>query len=138
MFITTLVAAYLATAAPPPASLTFSIDQLKPAKGYVMIGLYAGKDAYDSERRLRSERVAVNAGRVDITLTGLAPGDYALKLFHDVNGNAALDTNMLGIPVEPVAFSNNAKGAMGPPSWAKAQFTLVAPASQQVIHFQSR
>lgn len=137
MFITLLLAGQIA-AAQPSASLHIVIDRLTPAKGYVMLGVYAGRGAYDHEHRLRSERIAITSGRAEVTLTGLLPGDYAIKMFHDVDGDGALDTNMLGIPTEPAAFSNNAKGAMGPPWWDKAMFKVTAPVTTQTIHFQGR
>ena len=43
---------------------------------------------------------------------------------HDVNDNQKLDTNWIGIPKEPVAISNNARGRLGPPKWKDAMFEL--------------
>jgi uncharacterized protein (DUF2141 family) len=42
----------------------------------------------------------------------LLEGEYAISLYHDVNGNNKLDTGLYGIPVEGYGFSNHAKGAM--------------------------
>ncbi len=123
---------------PELADLKIVVDNLKPAQGYLMIGVYAGKAAYDTEARVRSERVAVTAGQMDVVVAGLPAGDYGLKLFHDVNGNTRLDSNLLGIPTEPVAFSNNARGAFSPASWTDAHFTVSAPVTVQTIHFQPR
>jgi uncharacterized protein (DUF2141 family) len=43
---------------------------------------------------------------------------------HDRNGNGELDTNFVGIPKEPWAFSNNASGVLGPAKWQQAKFEL--------------
>jgi len=51
-------------------------------------------------------------------------GTYAVTVYHDVNDNQKLDTNWIGIPKEPVAISNNAKGRLGPPKWKDASFEL--------------
>lgn len=51
-------------------------------------------------------------------------GTYAVTVYHDVNDNQKLDTNWIGIPKEPVAISNNAKGRLGPPKWKDATFEL--------------
>ena len=53
------------------------------------------------------------------------PGDYALSVIHDENGNGRLDTR-LGIPREGFAFSNNPRIWFGPPSFTAARFTLSA------------
>ena len=44
--------------------------------------------------------------------------------FHDENGNGELDRNVLGIPTEGHAFSNDATGRMGPPAFADAAVTV--------------
>jgi uncharacterized protein (DUF2141 family) len=48
--------------------------------------------------------------------------DYAVTVFHDLNGNQQLDKNLLGIPKEPIGFSNDARPVMGPPSYLNARF----------------
>jgi uncharacterized protein (DUF2141 family) len=64
----------------------------------------------------------------------VVPGQYAIRLFHDVNGNGELDTNPFGIPIEPFAFSNNARGRFGPAGWADAVFTVNAGENVQTIN----
>jgi uncharacterized protein (DUF2141 family) len=49
-----------------------------------------------------------------VVLTNLDPGQYAIILFHDENGNGKLDRNALGVPTEPYGFSNNVRGFLGP------------------------
>ncbi len=51
-------------------------------------------------------------------------GDYALRMFRDINENGKLDTNALGIPSEPYTFSNNARSAFGPPDFNSAKFSV--------------
>ena len=65
--------------------------------------------------------------------TGLAPGRYAVKAFHDVNGDGKMAANPFGVPTEPYAFSNNAKGMMGPPKWTDAAFEVTAGQNTHVI-----
>jgi uncharacterized protein (DUF2141 family) len=55
----------------------------------------------------------------------LPPGRYAIKLYHDANGNGELDTNMMGLPTEAYGFSGEG-GSMGPPPFEKAAFEVVA------------
>ena len=61
---------------------------------------------------------------------GLKAGRYAVAMYHDVDGDESLDTNMLGIPREPYGFSNNAVGRFGPPSFDDA--AVVVPDEGQV------
>ena len=63
----------------------------------------------------------------------LPPGEYAISIYYDANGNGELDTNFIGIPKEPVALSNNAKAKFGPPKYKDAVFTLSAEGLTQRI-----
>ena len=57
---------------------------------------------------------------------GLPAGRYVVKSFADENGNAKLDTNLLGLPTERYGFSNDARGRMGPPGFDAAAVPLDA------------
>jgi uncharacterized protein (DUF2141 family) len=70
---------------------------------------------------------------VEITFAPLKPGTYAIKAFHDLNGDGKMNTNPFGIPTEPYAFSNDASGVMGPPGWTDAAFEVKAGANRQTI-----
>ena len=65
-----------------------------------------------------------------------APGTYAIKAYHDRNGNGRLDTGAFGAPVEPYGFSNDARGTFGPPPFTAATFTL--PAAGTTVRFSVR
>ena len=58
---------------------------------------------------------------------------YPSPVFHDVNGNGEMDTNLLGLPLEPWGVSNNAKSNFGPPSWEDIRFEIPAAGTQQTI-----
>ena len=45
----------------------------------------------------------------------------------DENNNGKLDKNLVGIPLEPYGFSNNARGFLGPPSFGDARFQVSGP-----------
>ncbi len=49
----------------------------------------------------------------------LAPGRYAVAVFHDVNGNGELDRIPPGVPTEPYGFSNGV-GRFAPPNFQRA------------------
>lgn len=66
------------------------------------------------------------AGDVVIDLRHLPDGSYAISAFLDTNANGELDRNLVGMPTEPYGFSNNARGAFGPPSFQSAMFALEA------------
>ena len=58
---------------------------------------------------------------VRLSIMDISPGDYALLVFQDRNGNDRLDRNLVGFPREPYALSNAPAGL---PSFAKAAFVV--------------
>lgn len=63
-------------------------------------------------------------GMVPIRVAGVVPGTYAVRAYHDENGNHRIDRNMLGIPVEGYGFGNDARPVLAPPSFADAAITV--------------
>lgn len=64
------------------------------------------------------------AGETVVTVDGVPPGAWAVLSYQDENDNGKLDRNVLGIPKEPYAFSRDARGRFGPPSFEDASFEL--------------
>ena len=51
-------------------------------------------------------------------------GQYAIKVFHDINSNDKLDRNWLGKPVEPWGVTNNVRPFLRAPSFKESLFTF--------------
>jgi uncharacterized protein (DUF2141 family) len=56
---------------------------------------------------------------VILTFRNVAPGDYALMVMHDLNGNDRFDFGTDGW-----AFSNSSLPMMGPPVFDERKFTV--------------
>ena len=120
-----LAAALSFAAQATAADLTVTIDGVRSADGYVMIALFDGEDAFKERKsEIAALRLRAREGQVSATLHGLPAGTYGFAVYHDENGNAELDANLLGIPTEGYTFSNNARGNFGPPGFADAKFAL--------------
>lgn len=117
-----------------PSSLTIDFHGLKSRRGVVMAALFDSRPTYDANARpIRSWTLPADGGDFSVTVAGLKPGDYAIKAFHDVDGNGRMNFSPIGYPLEPYAFSNNARGMFGPPSWRDAAFHVKAGANGQSI-----
>jgi uncharacterized protein (DUF2141 family) len=119
-----------AVAAQAASALTLNLD-CGSSEGRVMIQVFNSEDAYEG-RGAPVRQLAATPGQ-PVRLEGLAPGRYAIKSFHDVNGNGKMDANPFGMPTEPFAFSNNARGSMGPAAWADAAFEIGADGAVQTL-----
>lgn len=95
-------------------------------KGQVMCALYASREGFpkQSEKAVARVSSAIKGKQAVCEFTGIAPGTYAVSVFHDENSNGKLDTNFIGIPREGVGASNDAKGHMGPPKFDAAKFSF--------------
>jgi len=62
------------------------------------------------------------SGITELHINDLPEGQYALAIYHDENGNDELDTNWLGIPKEPIGFSNSKMRTFGPPGFEDCAF----------------
>jgi uncharacterized protein (DUF2141 family) len=131
-----LAGAGLAIASPAMAAhsgpqVNITVQGIKAQKGTVMIALYDEKGW--SGAALVRTKVNVDGQTVTALLVAPAPGRYGLKLFHDVNGNGELDTNVVGFPTEPFGFSNDAPVHFGPPAFADAAFEVSSSGATQTI-----
>ena len=95
-------------------------------QGQIMVALFPSQADYEGDKSLAARVQPVGAETVSVTFPGLPPGRYAVKSFHDVNGDGRMNSNIMGVPTEPVGFSNNAPIRMGPPSWDAAAFDVKA------------
>ena len=114
------------------SSLTVTVNGIETVSGTINLGLF-DEAGYESGAAVDGAMVAVDGNTVTVSFEGLAPGQYGLKLYHDINDNGQMDTNPFGMPTEPYGFSNNAKGRFGPAKWAQAAFEVAAGGSTHTI-----
>ncbi|RZS93346.1 DUF2141 domain-containing protein [Aquimarina brevivitae] len=105
------------------SSLTVTITNIKTQEGVIRIGLYNDEATY-LKKIVQSKKPEANATSVTVTFNDLPKGDYGISLYHDEDRNGELNTNFIGIPSEPYAFSNNATGMFGPAKWEDVKFTV--------------
>ena len=103
--------------------LTVEFENIKSKTGTLFIALY-NEEAQFLKTAFDGTKVPVKDGKATATFNNLAKGVYAISAFYDKNNNGQLDTNFLGIPKEPTAMSNNAKGSFGPPKFKDAKFII--------------
>ncbi|MDQ1813263.1 DUF2141 domain-containing protein [Massilia scottii] len=118
-------AALLTASLSSAADLTIRIDDVRSDDGTVMVALYNSAGGFLKKPVGAAGEKAVK-GSTTITIKDLPAGAYAYAIYHDANANGKMDANMMGIPTEDFAFSNNALGKMGPPKFDDAMFTLPA------------
>ncbi len=128
VWICTIIAAVLSSfpvAAARGSTITVRVSTFRSVKGSLRCRLYSRPDGFPGKPPYEAQQsVTVTAKTMSCTFASVAPGTYAVALFHDENDDGKLDTNFLGIPREGVGVSNNKLRSFGPPSWDDAKFTL--------------
>ena len=119
------IAALFTCAAAGAADLTVRVQDVASAQGAILVAVYDSAGNY-LKRPAKTGRAPALAGTVDVLIKDLPAGEYGLALFHDANGNGQMDRNLIGIPSEDHAFSNNARGNMGPPTFEQGKFSVPA------------
>jgi uncharacterized protein (DUF2141 family) len=111
-------------------TLTFNVGA---DTGRIMVALFDSAEAYAGRGApVAQSMVDVAAGQRGAAFSDLKPGTYAAKIFHDVDGDGQMDTNPFGMPTEPYAFTNNARGNMGPAGWDRANVTVTGAVVQTI------
>lgn len=106
------------------ASLDVHVDNLQ-APGTLYAALYSGAGA-----GWEDTPVALSSSDSDhLRFDDLQPGQYALQLFQDLNGNQKLDLSRRGIPQEPVGLSGQPEYTRGRPAASECLFTVEANGS---------
>jgi uncharacterized protein (DUF2141 family) len=107
------------------ADLTIEVGDVKNDSGTLMVALYTSQDTF-LKQPLKGTGARAAAGTNTLVFKNLPEGDYAFAVYHDANANGQMDKNLIGIPTEDYAFSNNAMGKMGPPKFDAAKFSVPA------------
>ncbi len=125
-----------AAAANEAAKLEVAFTGIETPKGAIMMVLFDSEATFNGGKPVRVAMVPADKADAKTLIEGLPAGRYAIKSFHDIDGDQKMSTNPFGMPTEPFAFSNNAKGNMGPASWADAAFDVKAGANTHSITIQ--
>lgn len=114
-----------ATAALPcyAADLTIRVEGVASAAGDIKVAIYNSADTFLS-KPVHGVAAPAHQGTVELKVPGLPAGDYAFAVYHDADNNGKMDRNMMGIPTEDYAFSNNAMGKRGAPRYEDARIAL--------------
>ena len=111
------------------ASLVVRATGIRSADGMVYAGICA--TGFDEAQCPYKGRAPARPGTVEIRVSGVKPGRYAIAIYHDVNGNGRLDKTLF-LPSEPYGFSNGiGRGVV--PSFQGALIEVAEPATTVVV-----
>lgn len=118
------LAALIAPAAAQAGRVTVELNGLRVGgTAYVQVQTRA---QFLGPNRIAGQVVRVAAaGALSVDLGEVAPGDYAVTVWHDDNDNHQFDMNPQGGgPLDGWAITNDAAGGAGPPDFDRARITV--------------
>ena len=119
------LAAILAAQSAQAADLVIKVEGLRSQAGVVRMALYDKEEGFPKEDG-RIAGAVIPADRQDLAhaFRSLAPGTYAVALYHDENANNKFDFTWIGTPDEGYGFSNGATAQISAPRFREAAITV--------------
>jgi len=94
------------------ATLTLNITGVAVNEGKIYVRLYSNEKDYKKD--VPHTTFSLESASKSITHSFSIPkGEYLIAIFQDTNKNRMLDTNLIGLPTEPVGLSNYNGGIPG-------------------------
>ena len=76
-----------------------------------------GKQSFGDTKKVSSETM-------QLVFQDVPAGEYGIAVFQDIDRNKDLKKNLIGIPMEPLGFSNGARIKFGLPSFDDAKVVV--------------
>lgn len=112
------------------AELTLNVNNVRTEKGQISLAICADEICHenidaDTNPNPPIDLLIPAVKNISTTIvTDLAPGEYSVWFYHDVNNNGEADRGFLGKPKEPFGVSNLEKFPLSKPSWKKSKFEV--------------
>lgn len=109
-------------------SLTVIVTNIRSDNGNIRVHLYdiSNQESFpnQSEKANHLKVANIRDGKATVTFDNLRPSTYAFTVHHDENANVKMDRNLLGLPTEGWALSNDVKPLVKLPSFRECAFEL--------------
>lgn len=126
---------FLASFGAVAAELHLSVADGPATASTLYVALFDSAKGYAADEAVASQTAPMRGGTAEVVFRGLPEGRYALRMFADENGNAKLDTNLMGLPTERYGFSNDARGHRGAPGFEDAAMAIDADL-KTIVHLR--
>ena len=113
--------------------LVVELQNVRDNAGNIRASLYREPDSFRKEdKALKVISLPAKPGTLTLSFDGLAPGRYAVMVYHDANDDQKLNLRLGMFPTEGYGLSNNPK-VMGPPRFDESAVDVKAPESRIAI-----
>lgn len=119
------------------AELVVHVDHIGDDHGNICVAVHRAESSYldnDDAKAFRLNKVPAATPSVTLSFSDLPAGKYAIKVFHDKNGDGVLNRNLFGAPTEPYGISNNVRARFSLPPFGEALIEVLNPRSETHIN----
>jgi len=111
---------------------------LRNDNGNVRCSLFSSAEDFPNNGDLLARTVTapIVARTATCEFAGVAPGIYAVVLFHDENGDGKFNRDWFGLPEEGYGFSNDAPARFHPPRFDDASFSFAGGTLEMPVHIR--
>jgi uncharacterized protein (DUF2141 family) len=109
------------------ATLTVIVNGLRHQNGQLCLRVFSSEQGFPlGNSGVKSGCTKITGNSVKQKFSGLKPGNYAVAVVDDQNGDRKLNSDFFGIPKEGFGVSNNPTVSIqtGTPSFNKASFSV--------------
>ncbi len=121
------------------AILTVKVENVSPKGGNLRLALYDRATYEANAAPLEDKTAPATPGTDLVTFAPHPPGIYAIKMYQDENRDEKFQRSLLGLPLEPYGFSNDAPADLlhlGPARFDAAKITLKPGANEISIRLR--
>jgi uncharacterized protein (DUF2141 family) len=105
------------------AVVEVAVTGVVEARGHIHVELCTQDTFLKPDCPYQGNAVATPGATV-VKIPGVPPGKYAAQVFHDQLDDGKIHRNFLGIPTEPIGFSNDAPLHLHGPRFTEAAFAV--------------
>lgn len=117
------------------ALLKITISDVKELTGKVRVAIFNSEATFQKDAYQYID-VPADAETVSFSIAELPLGEYAIMMYHDVDDNDKMKSNLVGMPTEPWGASLRGTSIFGPPKWKHTMFAHEAAGTAFTIALQ--
>lgn len=121
--LTVALAALVFAGAAHASLVEVEVTGLRNTRGHVRVELCT-RETFLTDDCPYSGEAPAKVGETLVKIANVPPGEYAAQAYHDLTDAGVVHQTALGIPKEPIGFSNNAPLRLRGPRFSDAAFSV--------------
>lgn len=106
-------------------TLKVKVHGIQNTDGQIELSIYNDPKVFpEVGKTFKMVRIDSKIGEIVYEFTNLPAGEYAIATFHDENNDKECNTNLIGVPTEAFAFSNNFRPFLSAPDFSDCSFKI--------------